>query len=143
MKAQDETVWFGETCTWKGRSSRPHRFYVYDLDAPTLELDGVFILAAPGDLFTAFYPLFIGRSVNISQHLVDCPELPAAAALGATTLHLWYARPGAPSAHDVWADLLGRHAPPLNHARAGFAPNPHAPRGEVIAFPRRRLAAQG
>ena len=56
----------GETCSWLGQSGRRYRFSVYDLDAPTLELDGVFVFAAPGNLFVPYQPLFIGHSALTS-----------------------------------------------------------------------------
>lgn len=133
--AQNEHYQIGETCTWRGYSGRSYRFNVYDVDAPTLELDGVYVLAAPGDLFAAYQPLYIGAAENFADHLPLCLARGAALALGATTLHVFYAMSSTLDRHSIQQDLVDRYRPTLNKVRAGFAPEPGEPKGEVILFP--------
>jgi hypothetical protein len=142
MATHANSISLGETCSWLGQSGRRYRFSVYDLDAPTLELDGVFVLAAPGNLFVPYHPLFIGTAENFALHLPSSAERLAARALGATTMHLYYTNLTNPDRWRVWRDLVDRYRPPLNKKRAGFASECELAGlgGQVIAFPRRAPA---
>src|SRR5262249_7668391 len=121
MSTHATSIQASETCSWLGQSGRRYRFSVYDLDAPTLELDGVFVFAAPGNLFVPYRPLYTGTAESFAHDLPGSPELVAARALGATTLHLYYTNLTNPDRWRTWRDLVDRHLPPLNKRRAGFA----------------------
>jgi hypothetical protein len=130
MASHANSISVGETCSWLGQSGRRYRFSVYDLDAPTLELDGVFVFAAPGNLFVPFQPLFIGSAENFALHLPTSPE------------RLYYTNLTNPDRWRIWRDLIDRHRPPLNKKRAGFAVESELAGigGQVVPFPRRALA---
>ncbi len=135
--AQNEQFQIGETCTWRGFSGRSYKFNVYDVDAPTLQRDGVYIFAAAGDLFTAYAPLYIGAADNFASQLPQCRARMAALALGATTLHIYYGNAGALDRNAVQQDLLERYRPALNGSSIELEPEPSNRRGEVIPFPSR------
>lgn len=109
-----EVGYLGEACTWRGASGERYRFSVYDIDTPTLSLDGVFVLAAPGDLFVPFRPIFIGEAADFADHLPSCADRDRAIALGATTLHLYYSNRTHPDRFAVHRDLLARFGKDLS-----------------------------
>lgn len=133
--AQSEDLYLSETCTWRGHSGRRWRFSVFDLDSPTLDLSAIFVLAREGDLFAAYRPLYVGEADSLGLHLPRAPERSAAAALGATSLHILYVDRGNEQRLSIWRDMIAHYAPPLNRARAGFAPRPVTQTCEIIPFP--------
>lgn len=133
----DEISYLGETCTWRGVSGQRYRFSVYDTDTPTLSLDGVFILAVPGDLFVPYRPIIIGEAADFADHLPTAPERLRAMALGATSLHLYYCNRTHPDRLAVYRDLMARYGESLPVAAA---PGPARPSAVIIPFRPRRAA---
>jgi hypothetical protein len=134
----EEANYLGESCTWRGASGQRYRFSVYDVDTPTLSLDGVFILAAPGDLFVPFRPIFIGEAADFADHLPKSVERRRAVELGATTLHLYYSNRTHPDRFRVFGDLMARYGADLALAEQTFGPvkqpAPAQPSAQIIQF---------
>jgi hypothetical protein len=133
--------------SWCGASGRRYRFSVYPLDAEFLALDGVYVLARPGDRQIAYQPLVIGHCADFAHELPGSATLAAARAAGATTLHLYYSNRTNPDRRAMTRDLVECHWPPLNARPRRYSAAPGAvaaapAMGVVIPFPRaRKLSA--
>jgi hypothetical protein len=136
LTQRGEIGFFGEVCTWRGASGRRYRFSVYPLDTPALALDGVYVLAAEGDLFTPYRPLLIGACADFARDLPGSTALQRAATAGASSLHLYYCNLTNPDRRALERDLIERYWPPLNREPGWLRPAtaPDRP-AVVIPFP--------
>lgn len=137
MKQRGDGGFFGEICTWQGISGRRYRFSVYTLGAPTLELDGVFILATEGGLFAAYRPILVGDCANFARDLMGSVPFRAAVTAGASTLHLYYSNLTNPDRRAMKRDLVERYRPRLNFQAMAWsrAETPATHPSVVIPFP--------
>lgn len=137
MTQRGDGGFFGEICTWQGISGRRYRFSVYALGAPTLELDGVFILATEGGLFAAYRALLVGDCANLARDLMGSAPFRAAVAAGASSVHLYYSNLTNPDRRTMKRDLVERYRPRLNFQATAWsqAETPAGHPSVVIPFP--------